>query len=71
MLGIVPLADGTDALAALDGGRLVRFDIASGSILQTLEPVVSVDAIVNERTMLRLSGDGRDGRLGGARLATR
>ncbi len=51
VLGIVPLADGTDALAALDGGRLVRFDIASGSILQTLDPVDPVDPgenIVND-----------------------
>ena len=58
VVGIVPLADGTDALAALDGGRLVRFDIASASILDTLDPIDSVDA-VDEATMLRLSGDGR------------
>ena len=31
VVGIVPLPDGTDALGALDGGRLVRFDIATGS----------------------------------------
>ncbi len=65
VLGIAPLADGTDALAALDGGRLVRFDIASGSSLQTLDPVDPVDPvdpgenIVNDATFLRLSGDGR------------
>ena len=59
VLGIVPLADGTDALGALDGGRLVRFDIASGSILQILDPIDSVDDRWTKRTMLRLSGDGR------------
>ena len=49
----------SEALAALDGGRLVRFDIASGSIVQTLDPIDSVDDPVDEATMLRLSGDGR------------
>ena len=59
VLGVVPLADGTDALGALDGGRLVRFDIASGSTVQILDPIDSVDDPVDEATMLRLSGDGR------------
>ena len=39
VVGIVPLADGTDALGALDGGRLVRFDIATGSVKQALDPI--------------------------------
>ena len=61
VLGVVPLADGTDdALAALDGGRLVRFDIASGSTVQILDPIDSGRrSPVDEATMLRLSGDGR------------
>jgi len=59
VVGIVPLVDGETALGALDGGRLVRFDIASASILDTLDPIDSVYGLVNEATMLRLSGDGR------------
>jgi WD40 repeat protein len=59
VLGVAPLPDGTDALAALDGGRVVRFDIDTGSIVETLDPIDSVDHPVNEATMLRLSGDGR------------
>ena len=59
VVGIVPLPDGTDALGALDGGRLVRFDIATGSVKQALDPIHSDDGPLDERTMLRLSGDGR------------
>ena len=44
---------------ALDGGRLVRFDIATGSVKQALDPIHSDDGPLDERTMLRLSGDGR------------
>ena len=58
VLGVVPLADG-EALGALDGGRLIRFEIATGSTVQILDPIDSVDAPVDEATMLRLSGDGR------------
>lgn len=74
VLGVVPLADGKDALGALDGGRLIRFDIASGSTVQILDPIDSVDDPMDEATMLRLSGDGRIAVLavqGGASLTWR
>ena len=40
VIRVVPLATGNDALGVLDGGRLVRLDLETGAVIQTLDTLL-------------------------------
>lgn len=56
---VVPLATGHEALAVIDGGRLVRLDLDTGAVIETLDTLLpSLADRFDYATLLRVSRDG-------------